>query len=395
VACGLALIGALAGSLLSGAQAQAEKPVFTEDQARRGQALYAKACAACHGMSLRGATAPPLAGPAFAASWSPAVGLAAFRSDPFTLDDLFFVMRTTMPPGAARSLSAQDHAAILAYILLQNGYPAGDTPLEPDSPRLKETQLQVPAAAPQAQAPPPPPLIEGRPESAPAGGGPTQTELLAAATSTRDWLYHTHDYSGARYAALDQINTGNVGRLQVACAFQAGEVATFQTGPIVYDGTMFVTTPRTTMALDASNCRLKWRHTWEPKAREVWPNNRGVAIKDGRLVRGTSDGYLYSLNAKTGELIWARRAANSDLGETFTMAPLIYEDLILIGPAGSENAISGWVGAFRLSDGAEVWRFKTVPGADEPGSESWKNPQGIKLGGGAVWTPFSLDPESG
>jgi len=76
------------------------------------------------------------------------------------------------------------------------------------------------------------------------------------------------------------------------------------------------------------------------------------------------------------------------------MPPLIYEDLILIGPAGSENAISGWVGAFKLSDGSLVWKFRTVPGVEDNGSASWPNPAGIKLGGGAVWTPLSFDTES-
>jgi alcohol dehydrogenase (cytochrome c) len=77
------------------------------------------------------------------------------------------------------------------------------------------------------------------------------------------------------------------------------------------------------------------------------------------------------------------------------MAPLVFEDLVLIGPAGSENAISGWVGAFRLRDGLPVWKFQTVPGATPAGSESWGNPKVIQLGGGSVWTPFSLDTERG
>ena len=77
------------------------------------------------------------------------------------------------------------------------------------------------------------------------------------------------------------------------------------------------------------------------------------------------------------------------------MAPLIFEDLVLIGPAGSENNIQGWVGAFRLTDGSPVWRFNTVPKPGEPGYETWQNPKGIPMGGGAVWTSFSLDPETG
>jgi alcohol dehydrogenase (cytochrome c) len=127
----------------------------------------------------------------------------------------------------------------------------------------------------------------------------------------------------------------------------------------------------------------------------VWQNNRGAAIKDGYLVRGTSDGYLLALNAASGALVWAVKAADAKQGETFTMAPLLFEDLVLIGPAGGENGISGWVGAFRLRDGSPVWKFQTVPGATLAGSESWGNPKGIKLGGGSVWTPFTLDAEKG
>ena len=77
------------------------------------------------------------------------------------------------------------------------------------------------------------------------------------------------------------------------------------------------------------------------------------------------------------------------------MAPLIVDSLVIIGPAGSENNVQGWIGAFRLTDGWPVWRFNTVPRAGEPGSETWANPGGHPMGGGAVWTPPSLDVERG
>ena len=153
--------------------------------------------------------------------------------------------------------------------------------------------------------------------------------------------------------------------------FQIGERDNFQTGPVVHNGTMFVTTMTATIALDAATCRVKWRHTWAPKDDTLWQRNRGVAIKDGRVVRGTPDGYLLALNADTGAMLWARQVAKPDDGETFTMAPLIFEDLVLVGPAGSENNIQGWVGAFRLADGSPVWRFNTIPRPGEPGSETW------------------------
>jgi alcohol dehydrogenase (cytochrome c) len=163
-------------------------------------------------------------------------------------------------------------------------------------------------------AAPAPLRVAGDAAAVPKGGGPTQEELNRAADSTRDWLYHTHDYSGARYVALDQINAGNAGQLRAVCVFQVGDEGNFQTGPIVYQGTMYITTTRGTVALDATNCQPKWRHTWVPRDQEVWRNNRGVAIKDGYLVRGTSDGYLLALNAVTGALVWAVRAADVKQG---------------------------------------------------------------------------------
>jgi len=372
--------------------------LYTASQADAGKKLYSSHCAACHGEDLTGSTAPALAGPKFVERWTPpnpAVSPGGVPNKPLnpSLDDVLFVIQTTMPLGAPKSLSSEEHIDVFAYLLQQNGYLAGNTALRADSPQLRTASVQSHPLNANANAKPAPAFIPGDAESVPVGQGPTQAELSAGQQSGQDWLYHTHDYSGSRFVPLDQINSSNAKQLQAACAFQVGEVSNFQTGPIVYQGTMYVTTAHSTIALDATNCRTKWRSTWEPKDQEPWGawNNRGVAIKDGRVVRGTLDGYLLELNAQTGALIWARKVANPAAGETFTMAPLIYNDLILIGPAGSENAISGWIGAFRLADGSEVWRFKTVPGVEATNSESWKNPTRIKLGGGAVWTPLSLD----
>jgi len=383
--------------------AGAEAGLYTSAQAEQGEKLYAAHCAVCHGADLGGQSAPPLAGSRFEKNWISTT----------TLDDLFFLMRTTMPLSMSKSLTAEQHAAVFAYVLQQNGYPAGNTPVQPDTPQLKTMRvltritslrtsggpapLFVPGDPKNNPAEPPPVFIPGDAKALPAPRGPTQEQLNAAAHSGHDWLYHTHDYSGARFAPLNQIDSTNAKRMQVVCAFQVGEFANFQTGPIVYQGTMYITTSHTTIALDASNCRPKWRKTWEPRSLEPWGphTNRGVAIKAGRIVRGTADGYLLELNAQTGDLIWARKVADAMAGETFSMPPMIFEDLIVIGPAGSENGISGWIGAFRMSDGTEVWRFKTVPGVDEYNSQTWKNPAHIKLGGGAVWTPLTLDPEKG
>jgi alcohol dehydrogenase (cytochrome c) len=361
---------------------------FTAAQAARGKVVYERSCAACHGTALAGAAAPALVGPSFQARW---------RHRDATVDDLFYLTRTTMPPRALGTVPAEDHAAAVAYILEANGYEPGTTVMAVGAPGLKQKfawagKYVSMTAEPGTHAGPD--VVAGDPGAVPGTNGPDQAALTGAAQST-DWLVHTHDYAGTRFSPLDRINTTNAARLAPACMFQVGERDNFQTGPVVHRGTLYLTTSRSTIALDAASCRVKWRHTWVPRGDVVWDRNRGVALKDGRVVRGTPDGFLLALSTETGALLWARRVADSTGGETFTMAPLIFEDLVLIGPAGSEQNIKGWVGAFRLGDGAPVWRFNTVPQPGEPGSETWQNPMNIPMGGGAVWTPFSLDTESG
>ena len=227
------------------------------------------------------------------------------------------------------------------------------------------------------------------------GRSPTHAQLLAAASDTANWLYATHDYTGARYAAIRQITPANAGRLAPVCAFQVGDVSTFQTNPIVVDGVMIVTTMHVTVAIDARTCRPKWRHSWKPRAADVWPQNRGVAVKDGLAVRGTSDGYLVALDLANGKEVWTKQIAKPEIGETLTMPPMIYDDLVIIGPAGSENNVGGWIGAFKLASGDSVWRFRVIPPKGAPGSETWRVRPGVAVGGGAVWTAMTLDQKAG
>lgn len=380
-----ASLAAAALALPSVAQAQSgsagRESHFTSSQAMRGGALYAEHCARCHGRGLDDGTAPPLVGDQFARTWG-----TPGRS----VDDLFYILRTTMPEGNVGVLSEAEYVAVLAHVLERNGYASGPTELTADAAVLRSISVESRLAAgtsPDAA----PDFIRGVRGLVPLASGPTQEQLSAAGGNSRDWLYHTHDYAGSRFVDLDQIDSESVARLVPACVFQMGEPGPFQSGPIVHDGVMYVTGLSATVALDAATCRPRWRHEWEPRGRWVGLNNRGVAIKDGRVVRGTSDGYLIALDAADGELLWARRVGDSSTGETITMAPLIYDDFVLIGPAVSEYAIEGWVGAFRLDNGEEVWRFTTVPGARD-GTGTWPNPTGVVLGGGAVWSPLSFDP---
>ena len=232
--------------------------------------------------------------------------------------------------------------------------------------------------------------------SAVHAAGPTQAELNNAANDRANWLYVDHDYRGQRYTPLDQISARNVADLTQVCSYSFPEKMPAQTAPIVYDGTIFATAARYTVALDGTNCKVIWQSEWKPRDHEPFITQRGAAVKDGKVVRGTADGYLLALDAETGKELWSRQIANPSDGHFFSMPPLIYDDLVLIGPAGSEFASKGWVGAFRLSNGEPVWKFNTVPDPGEPGAETWGgDPNVLRHGGGNLWTPMSFDVEKG
>ncbi|HTG88789.1 MAG TPA: PQQ-binding-like beta-propeller repeat protein [Vicinamibacterales bacterium] len=371
-----------AGVVLAAQSSTSSLPaVFTAADASRGKDVYTRECASCHGGRLQDGTAIALVGRSFLQKWShPLV----------TLDDLFYVVQNTMPKNRGNALAAEDYAAVVAYLMEQNGYPAGAQSQLATQQLRRNVRLTDSVSAEAA-----PEFIAGSSGSRPAAASPNQTELSAAATNGSAWLYHTQNYHGTRASPAAQITPANAGRLQVVCAFQLGEASNFQTGPLVYDGVMYVTTVHVTAAIDATTCQLKWRHVWTPRAGDVWRINRGVGLKDGRVYRGTSDGYLVALDASNGRMLWARKVADAISGETLTMPPMLFEDIVIIGPAGSENGIKGWVGAFRAEDGQPVWRFNIVPRKGEHGFETWKADANIPLGGGAVWTPVSLDAARG
>jgi alcohol dehydrogenase (cytochrome c) len=237
-----------------------------------------------------------------------------------------------------------------------------------------------------------------------ADEGPTQAELNAAAQST-EWLLPNHDYAGQRFVDLKQITHQNAADLRPVCIYQAGDVRPFQTNPLVYKGVMFVTTPSSTIALDATTCAVRWRHDWQSKGKNAEVKvggivanpyrSRGAALKDGKLIRSTSDGYLIALEIDTGKLIWEKHVAEAEKYELMIMAPLVYQDLVISGIGISEYGVQGWIGAFRLSDGEPVWRFNTVPREGEPGFDTWSRTDETPRGGGGIWVTPSLDAEKG
>jgi cytochrome c len=133
---GIALGGISMGVLRAQAPATSESRsvwdgVYTEEQAKRGEPIYKKECASCHGASLTGGeSSPPLSGGAFFANWN---GL--------TLGDLFERIRKTMPQTAPGKLTRQQNADVLAFMLSVNKFPAGKTELYRQTEMLKEIRF--------------------------------------------------------------------------------------------------------------------------------------------------------------------------------------------------------------------------------------------------------------
>jgi alcohol dehydrogenase (cytochrome c) len=215
---------------------------------------------------------------------------------------------------------------------------------------------------------------------------------IASDSSVGDWLYVDHDLAGTRYSPLKQITAKNVSQLVKVCAYSFPDKEPSQTAPIVSAGRMYLTTAHHTVAVDGADCHVIWSSTWTPREHEPANTHRGAALADGKIIRGTDDGFLLALDAKDGHTIWTRQIADPKEGYFISMPPLVHGNLVYIGPAGAETAAHGWVGAFRVSDGEQVWRFNIVPDDGEPGSDTWgPDPAARKHGGGNIWTPMSFD----
>jgi alcohol dehydrogenase (cytochrome c) len=224
----------------------------------------------------------------------------------------------------------------------------------------------------------------------------TYQDILDADANPADWPTYSGAYHGRHYREIEQITRQNVDDLQLAWVYQGSSTNTWQSTPIVVDGVMYVTEgPDNVVALDAATGREFWKHEHKLPARInvcCGRVNRGVALLGDLVYMGTLDGYLKALDAKTGRLVWEKKIVDNDEGYALAMAPLVVKDKIIIGPAGGEFGIRGFLDAYDAKTGERAWRFNTIPGPGEKGHETWEN-DAWKTGGGSAWVTGSYDPE--
>ncbi len=251
-----------------------------------------------------------------------------------------------------------------------------------------------------------------------AGAAMAQGDLPSLQANQANWASPGRTDDLNRYSPLEQINTSNVGKLQVAWTFSTGVLRGHEGQPLVIGDVMYVHTPfpNIVYALDLNHDgKILWKY--EPKQDpSVVPVmccdtiNRGVAYGDGKIFLHQADTTLVALDAKTGKPVWSVKTDDPGKGATGTDAPFVFKDKVYVGVSGGEFGVRGWVSAYSVKDGKMVWRaYSMGPDSDtlmdpakttslgkpvgaDSSLKTWQGDQ-WKIGGGGTWGWYGYDPK--
>jgi alcohol dehydrogenase (cytochrome c) len=226
--------------------------------------------------------------------------------------------------------------------------------------------------------------------------GVTPQRLLHPNAEPQNWLTFAGSYGSQHYSLLNQITSANAHDLELKWVFQSRWLDPYETTPLVVDGVLYTMQGDDVVALDATTGRLFWiyRYTPVPEARLCCGRiSRGLAILGSTLYMAAVDAHLIAIDAKTGVALWNTKVAETTSGYTMTIAPLVVRDKVIVGVAGGEYGIRGFIAAYDAHFGKEVWRFYTTAAPSEPGGDTWGG-DSWKHGAGSVWLTGSYDPDS-
>lgn len=223
--------------------------------------------------------------------------------------------------------------------------------------------------------------------------------ILEAGSKTDEWLTYSGSLDGRRYTPLNQITPANASQLRIRWVRQFDTtLPAIESIPLVIHGVVFTTEPPSDViavdALDAKSGNLIWRYV-----RSIPMNvstccgrvNRGLAVFGNHLYLASLEGYLVCLDANTGSVVWQTQVSDPSRGYSLSLAPLIVDRSVVVGVAGGEYTIRGFVAAYDAETGKKQWQFDTIPGPGEPGHETWSG-DAWQAGGGSTWVTGSYDP---
>lgn len=232
--------------------------------------------------------------------------------------------------------------------------------------------------------------------------------IIAADTDSENWLANGRDYGEQRFSPLTQLNVDNVDQLSLAWYADIDTSRGQEATPIVVDGAMYVSTSWSHVkAYDVRTGKLLW--SYDPgvapaKGVDACCDvvNRGVAVWEGKVFVGTLDGRLVALDSRTGEELWSVVTFDQTKPYTITGAPRVVKGQVIIGNAGAEYGVRGYVTAYDTATGEQKWRYYTVPGNPADGFEqpelemaakTWNGEWWRLGGGGTVWDAMAYDPD--
>lgn len=231
-----------------------------------------------------------------------------------------------------------------------------------------------------------------------AASAQTLDELKNDGKNTDNVLTYGMGYQQHRYSPLKQIDKTTVKRLvplwNLSLDNQYGE----QAQPLVYNGVMYVTNAKATVAIDVATGKQIWKTPvdWPPDTPRIvccGISNKGAAIYDGKLFRCTLDAFVIALDLKTGKEIWRQKAAEWKQGYSITAAPLLANGVLITGISGAEFGIRGFLDGWDPQSGMHLWRRYTVAAPGEPGGQTWPAGDAYLHGGGSTWITGSYDPD--
>jgi len=234
-----------------------------------------------------------------------------------------------------------------------------------------------------------------------------------------NWAMQAGDMYNQRYSKLNQINKSNVGKMQVAWTFSTGVLRGHEGSPLVIDGVMYLHSPfpNKVFAVDLDTQKILWKY--EPKQDPaVIPQmccdtvNRGLAYAEGKVFLQQADSNLIALNAKSGKLVWSVKNGDPKLGAVNTNAPHVFKDKVITGISGGEWGVRGYLAAYDINTGKQVWKGYSVgpdsemlmdpnktttwtdgavkPVGPDSSLKTWQGDQ-WKIGGGTTWGWYSYD----
>jgi alcohol dehydrogenase (cytochrome c) len=428
------LLGAagIASAVVGVAVAQGVAGAFTAEQVEAGRQAYAEQCAGCHQADLSGATdALPLAGKPFMGVWGK-------RS----IAQLHSKIHGSMPYGRGGSLDDATYASIVAFILHANGAAAGGKPLDPASsiPIATIASGTLPAdvtngGVPAPAAPAVPAAASGEAAVASSAGFvapgqkvkysdpgrfvlPTKlglslkgsiahyrpvTDAMLTSPPDGDWLMFRRNYQGWSYSPLAEINTGNVGQLQLKWMWSMPENGTMEDTPIVHDGILYMwAVGNIIQALDARTGTLLWENRLGPFPKSAGPGpsseeTRSMGLYGTNLYVNTPQGMIYALDARTGEEVWKTHITDNKPGVGWSTGGLmIIKGKVIVGMTncgrkGTDDHC--YISAYDAATGKRDWKFVTVALTGQPGGDSWNGLPDNERKGGESWIAGTYDPE--